>query len=141
MKIETEAVEALIKSVTGLTSKVAVATMPRDSAGNLVKTPYVIVWPTDGQDSAERADLRAVSRNPKFTLHVVGSSYGNCQSVTELIKAKFVVRGVGVKLAIAGWNPHPVRWSMPASTQVDDSVQPPLVFNIVELAFQSDPTT
>ena len=140
MMVETAAVVAMIKTVPALTSKVDVSRMPRDSSGALVKAPYVVVHPSDGVDSVERGDIRAHTRNPRFTLHVVGTSYDNCQMVTELLKAKFVVRGVGVRLSIAGRNTHPVLWSVPIPTQVDDDVQPPLIYNIVELAFKSDPT-
>lgn len=137
MKQHTNAVVERIRSIPALASKVGVAVLPRVN-GQLVSAPYVVVWPSDGTDSAERVTLLRRTHNPRFTLHIVGSSYDNCQTVTELVKAKFVVNGKGVRLPIEGENTHPVRWSQPMATQVDDDVSPPLIYNVIELAFQAD---
>lgn len=137
MRQHTASVEAQIRAIPALVSKVGVSVMPRAN-GALVNPPYVVIHPADGVDTAERSTLLKKTHNPRFTLHIVGSSYDNAQTVTELIKARFVVNGKGVRLAIEGENTHPVRWSQPIPSQVDDSVSPPFVYNVIELAFQSD---
>lgn len=139
MKQHTKAVTDEIKSITALAAKTFVSVAPRDSQGKLPATPYVVVHPSDGIDEQDRLTGPRSKFTPDFTLHVVGASYDNAQTVTELIKSKFVVDGFGVFLTVPGEKTSRVRWSIPTPTQVDNSAPPPLVYNIVELGFDSTP--
>lgn len=139
MKQHTLAVTNAIKSIPALASKTYVSIAPRDSAGKLPAAPYVVVHPSDGDDTQERMTGPRSTYHPDFTLHIVGSSYDNAQTVTELIKSKFVVDGFGVRLSVPDENTFGCRWSVPAPTQVDNSVTPPLVYNVAELGFESEP--
>lgn len=139
MRKHTAAVTDAIKTIPALTSKTFVSIAPRDSAGKLPAAPYVVVHPSDGIDEQDRLSGPRTLYTPDFTLHIVGASYDNAQTVTELVKSKFVVDGFGVYLTVQGENTGRVQWSVPTPTQVDNSVTPPLVYNIVELGFTSQP--
>ncbi len=108
--------------------------------GALPAAPYVVIHPSDGEDSQERLTGPRGTQHPDFTFHIVGSSYDNAQTVTELIKGKFVVSGFGVFLTVAGEYTTRCRWAMPTPTQVDNSLTPPLIYNVAELGFDSTPT-
>ena len=138
MKKHTDAVKTAIQQIPAVASKTWVSVAPRDSQGKLPAPPYVVIHPQAGTDKQDRVTGPKKSQYPRFTLHMVGSSYDNAASVAELVKAKFVVAGVGVKLAITGETTKPCWWSQPLPTQVDDSVAPPLVYEVAELGFQSD---
>lgn len=138
MKVHTAAVKAAIETVSALASKTFVSVAPRTN-GILPIPPYVVIHPSDGTDSQGRVTGPHSTRNPDFTLHIVGASYDNAQTVTELVKAKFVVNGFGVKLTVTGETTKPCKWSSPIPTQVDNSLTPPLIYNVAELSFQSDP--
>jgi hypothetical protein len=139
MLVHTTAVKTAIQTVTGLASKTFVSVAPR-TAGVLPAAPYVVIHPSDGDDSQERLTGPRREYHPAFTLHVVGASYDNAQTVTELIKAKFVVSGLGVYLTVSGETTERCVWSVPIPTQVDNSLTPPLIYNVVELAFDSYPS-
>jgi len=140
MKIDTDAVKAAIQTIPALASKTFVSVAPRTN-GVLPTAPYLVIHPADGTDIQTGVTGPYVTRRPNFTLHIVGSSYDNAQTVTELVKAKFVVNGRGVKLSIAGTNTKPCRWSSPQPTQVDNSLTPPLIYNVAEVDFEAQPTS
>lgn len=135
MKNHTTAVTTAIKTVPALASKTFVSTAR--VAGALPAAPYVVVHPSDGEDTQDRVTGPRSALHPSFTLHIVGTSYDNAQTVTELVKAKFIVGGFGVKLSVSGETTKPCRWNAPIPTQVDDSLTPPLIYNVVELDFES----
>lgn len=138
MKIDTAAVKAAIETIPALATKTFVSVAPRTN-GVLPTSPYLVIHPADGNDTQDRVTGPYSTRRPSFTLHIVGSSYDNAQTVTELVKAKFVVAGRGVKLTIAGTNTKPCRWISPQPTQVDNSLTPPLIYNVAELDFEAQP--
>lgn len=140
MKIDTAAVKAAIETIPALATKTFVSVAPRTN-GVLPTAPYLVIHPSDGVDRQDRVTGPYSTRHPNFTLHIVGSSYENAQTVTELVKAKFVVAGRGVKLTITGTNTKPCRWSSPQPTQVDNSLTPPLIWNVAELDFEAQPTS
>lgn len=140
MLVHTAAVVTAIKTITALATKTYEVVAPRDAQGKLPAAPYVVVYPADGDDSQERVTGPRLTRHPAFTLHIVGSSYSNAQTVTEFVKGKFVMNGRGVKLTVTGETTKPCHWSVPIPTQVDNSLTPPLIYNVAELSFDSDPT-
>lgn len=139
MKVDTDAVKAAVQTIPALASKTFVAVAPRTN-GALPTAPYVVIFPADGVDRQDRVTGPYSTRYPTFLFHIVGSSYDNAQTVTELVKAKFVVAGRGVKLTIAGSNTKPCQWSAPLPIQVDNDLTPPLIYSVAELTFQVDPT-
>lgn len=138
MKADTAAVKAKIEEVTALSAKTFVSVAPR-SNGVLPTAPYVVIHPADGTDTQERVTGPRSTRHPSFTFHIVGTSYDNAQTVTEQIKAKFITGGVGIRLTVTGWNTKPCKWSSPLPTQVDNSITPSLIYNVVELDYDAEP--
>lgn len=138
MKRHTDYVKSRIQNVTNLASKTYVSTVPR-AAGTIPTPPYAVLHPSDGSDSVERLSGPAVTQHPRFTLWIVGTSYDSVAIVTENVKAQFVVAGVGVTPAIAGESCSRVWWDQPVPTDVNDTVTPALVFNIIELGFDTEP--
>lgn len=137
MKNHTTAVATAIRTIPALASKTFISTAR--VAGALPAAPYVVIHPSDGVDSQERFTGPHATANLAFTLHIVGTSYDNAQTVAELVKGKFIVSGLGVYLTITGENPTRCIWGSPAPIQVDDSLTPPLVYSVAELSFQSTP--
>lgn len=139
MKVHTDLIKATIQTIIPLATKTFVAVAPRDSAGKLPTAPYVVIFPAEGTDSQGRLTGPLDTANLGFTLHIVGSSYDNAQTVAELVKAKFVVAGLGVYLTFTGEQTTRCRWSSPTPIQVDNSLVPPLVYSVCELSFESTP--
>jgi hypothetical protein len=139
VKQHTSLVKSRIQSIPPLASKTFVLAATRDSAGNLPVAPYVVIWPADGTDSVERLAGPNAQMNPRFVLHIVGSSYDNAQTVTELVKAKFVAAGFGIQAVIPGEFSGGMRISEPQPTQVDYDLDPPLIYNTLEVAWEAQP--
>ena len=139
MLIHTDAVEARAITVPALATKTFVSIAKRDAAGELPVAPYLVIHPADGEDSQERVSGPRSAQNPAFTFHVVGTSYSNCQQVTELLKAKFFTAGVPIQINVTGERGRAMRWSSPQPTQVDNDMTPPLIYNVVEVSWISEP--
>jgi hypothetical protein len=135
------AVTDRIKTIPALASKTFELVAPRDTQGNITAVaPYVVVQPSDGADAPIRLTGGRVQHNPRIVLHIVGASYTNAQTVTELIKPKFIdAGGFGIQINVTGESGRNLRWSA-QPTQVDNSVAPPLIYNTVELLWESEPT-
>jgi hypothetical protein len=138
MLIHTDAVEARAKTVPALATKTFVSVAPRTD-GVLPTAPYLVIHPADGEDSQERVSGPRSAQNPAFTFHIVGTSYSNCQQVTELLKAKFFTAGVPIQINVTGERGRGLRWSSPQPTQVDNDMTPPLIYNVVEVSWISEP--
>jgi hypothetical protein len=132
-----------IRTLPPLANKTFPLVAPRDAAGNITaKAPYVVVQPADGDDEQIRLTGGRAGKNPRVVLHVVGSSYDNTQTVTELIKPLFIdAGGFGIQIDVDGESGRNLRWSSPLPTQVDNDVTPPLIYNTVELTWNSEPAT
>lgn len=139
MKIHTDAVLAKIREITALTSKTYAAVVPKDSNGNLPARPFVVVYPADGIDTQERFTGPRRTQHPRFTLHIVGSSYDNVATVTALVKAKFVTGGFGFAPTVAGEYTTALTWDSPVPIQVDTDVVPPVPYQVIELGFTAEP--
>lgn len=141
MLAHTQVVVNRIKTITALATKTYELTAPRDAQGNLPAAPYVVVQPDDGADSQMRFTGGRTRKNLRVVLHIVGSSYTNAQTVTELVKPKFIdAGGFGIQIDVAGEKGKNLRWAA-QPTQSDDDVTPPLIYNTVELVWESEPFT
>lgn len=135
----TSAVLAKIREIPALASKTYAAIVPKDARGALPARPFVVVYPADGIDTQERFTGPRSTQHPRFTLHIVGSSYDNVATVTALVKAKFVVGGFGFAPAVEGEYTYGLRWDTPVPVQVDTDVVPPVPYQVIELGFNADP--
>jgi len=140
MLVHTNVVLARIREIPALASKTYALIAPKDANGKLPASPFGVLYPADGIDTAERLSGPRSAQHPRFTLHVVGSSYENVATVTALIKARFVDEyGAPIPLVIPGWLVSDFQWSSPIPIQLDRDVSPPIPFQVIELGFTADP--
>lgn len=81
----TDWVVGTIQSIPALATKTFTAIAPRDT-----KAPYVVVWPAENPREAGRITGPSATLRPRFTLHIVGTSVRNAQTITAAIGAKFI---------------------------------------------------
>lgn len=140
MKIHSDLVLARFRAVVPLASKAFVAPAQRSATGVLPVPPYAVIYPAAGTDSSDRHTGPLVDQHPRFTAHIVGSSYEVCDAVLALVKAKFIVNGVGIEAVIAGESGSGMFFESPQPIVVDYNLSPPLVYATVELGWDSHPT-
>lgn len=139
MKQHTDWVKAQLQSIPALAAKTFVLDARKDGAGDFPKAPFVVIHPVDGIDTDERYTGPALTQHPRFTLHIVGSSYDNVAVVAALVKPLFTVDGLGVIPVIPDERPRRVWWHSPLPIQLDRDVTPPIPYQVVEIGFTSDP--
>lgn len=140
MKVHTDQVEALAKTVPAFAAKTFVSVAKRDDVtGALPKSPYLVIHPSDGSDQSTRLAGPDVSQRPRFTLHVVGGSYGQVAAGTAMIKEKFIPGGIGHIFTIPGELCGRLWWSAPIPIQIDNDITPPLIYQVIEVGFDADP--
>lgn len=127
-----------IRSIPALAAKTFVAPSQRDAAGKLPVPPYVVIYPSEGIDTQERMTGPKTGQHPRYTLHIVGSSYDNAATVAELIKAKFVVNGVGIQADIEGEHSYGMTYESPQPIQVDYDMSPALVYATAEISWVAE---
>lgn len=134
---DTEAFVAVVETVPALAESTFLSVVPE--ALLPAPVPYVIVHPSDGVDDTDRVTGPRVSEHPMFTLHIVGDSTNQAQIITGLVKAKFVTGGRFTPPVVAGRRNGRGYWRSPLPVQVDGDVTPPLIFQVVEVGWTSDP--
>ena len=134
---DTDAVVALLESVPVLASRVAVAVWAANKPP--ADPPWVIVHPAEGNDSTDRLAAPEGITHPSFTLHIVGSQASQAQTITGLVKAKFVDgRGSFVPPTVAGRLNQGGWWRAPLPLQIDSTVVPAFVYQVIELGWSSE---
>lgn len=137
---DTAAVKALVESAGALSGKVYVTLAPPPTApATALPMPYVIIHPAEGVDDTDRFTGPAQIAHPEFTLHVVGLTASSVQTVTALIKAKFIQNGVDIPPTVTGRRNTRLYWRSPLPLQTDRDVTPWLVYGVNELGWISDP--
>lgn len=135
---DTAAVKALVQSAsTALASRTFVSVTPE---GVVQPKPYALLHPAEGDDTASRATGPRSTTNPAFTLHLVSGSAASVQTVVDLVKAKFVTSGLAIAPTVAGRRNQRAYWRQPVAIQTDKSVTPWLLYAVVELGWESDPS-
>lgn len=136
---DTQAVIGLVQSVPALAGAKTFPTIA--PVGPQLETPYCVVHPSDGSGTAERLTGAPVTRHPSFTLHIVSGTVQGVQTLARLVEAKFVdASGFVVPPTIAGRHNYGAYWRSPIPLQTDTDVSPPLVYQVIELGWTSDPT-
>lgn len=135
----TTAVRDRIKEIPALSAKTYTGTAPKDSNGRYPSAPYVLVHPADGIDRQASFTGPRLEQNPRFTLHIVGSSSDNVQTITKAVKDKFVVNGFGIAPYVEGEVTRSLTWSSSQPIDWDTAVTPPIPFQVVEISFVSTP--
>jgi len=134
---DTQAVVAAIQQVPAVADSTFPVLAPVQP--ELQPLPYVVVFPSDGVDTADRVTGPRVSEHPAFTLHVVGSSANQTQVVTGLIKARFVTGGRFIPPVVEGRRNSRGYWRSPIPLQTDTDVDPALIYQVIELGWVSEP--
>lgn len=138
---DTTAVKTLIESAGALSGKVYVTLAPPPTApATVLPMPYVIIHPAEGIDDTDRVTGPRVTTHPEFTLHIVGLTASSVQTVTALVKAKFITGGRGIPVTVTGRRNKPPYWRSPLPLQTDRDVVPWLVYGVAEVGWTSDPT-
>ena len=140
MKQHTDYVAGKIREVAYLASKTFVAPGQRDAAGKLPAAPYVVIYPAEGTDTADRFVGPRITQHPRFTIHIVGDDYDGVAEAAAAIKVKFVVGGVGVQPVVSGERSRNVAFESPQPIQVDYDRNPALVYATAEISWDADPT-
>ena len=135
---DTLAVKARAETLTALASKTFVTvTSP---VGTTIATPYLLIHPTDGIPEATRFTGPPITEHPAFTLHIVGKSAEQVQTIYDLLKVVFVTSGFMVPPTISGRRNWGGYWRSPIPIQTDNDVTPALIYQVVELGWDSDPS-
>lgn len=135
----TQAVKARIEEIPALASRTRLGIAPRNADGSLATVPLVLIHPAGGIDEADRLTGPRSVQRPRFTLHIVGSSTDNVETIRDLVKAKFVVNGYGAPPAVSGEVTSNLTWEEPTPIQWDFDITPPAPYAVVELAFTAEP--
>lgn len=130
------AVKAVIEQVPALAGRTFVT--KTDDGAPLVGQ-YAVIHPSDGSDDTDRLAAPPVVTHPSFTLHIVGASANQVQVLTGLVKAQFTVAGFIVPPVVAGRVNSGGKWSSPLPLQTDTDVSPSLVYQVIELGWDSEP--
>lgn len=136
MKVHTDALVALIKTIPAFATKTWPVSIPEGTTPTL---PYVLVWPSDGDDSTDRLTGPSVTQHPRWSVWVVGSSYSQVGAGAKLIKDKLIVNGRGTNLTVPGESCGPFWYDSPLTIQTIKNVTPALVYHIGECGFDADP--
>lgn len=140
MRVFTDVVEARAKSVPAFTTKTFVVRGHKTAAGVLVAPPLVVIYPAEGIPTQERFSGPRSTQHPRWTIHIVGTSYGQVSDCTDLLKAQFIdSHGFGIPWVVAGWSVRNVAWSAPVPIQEDTDVTPSVLYQVVELSLDADP--
>lgn len=138
MKQHTDWLKAQIQSIPALAAKTFVLNARKDGTGAFPPAPFAVIYPVDGVDTVERLAGPALTQNPRFILHIVGSSYDNTALVTGLVKPLFIQAGIGVTPDIPGESCGRVWWRSPQPVALDRDVTPPIPFQVIELGFAAE---
>jgi hypothetical protein len=134
---DTAAVQSKIEAVPILADATTVTFWP--SGKPPTTPPWVVVFPAEGNDSSDRLTGPLVTTNPSFTLHIVGATAAQVQTVTGLVKEQFVTGGRFAAPIVTGRLNQGGYWRAPLPLQVDTSVTPNIAFQVIELGWVSDP--
>lgn len=138
---DTAALRALVESVPALASKTFIveAKNPPPNEHVKVSVPYAVLFPAQGVDESERATSPRSVTHPQFTGWVVGGSAEQAGIVLDLLKAKLVVNGSGLRVSVAGRLNDRVFFESPVAAQIDRSVTPPLHYHVFRVGWRSQP--
>ncbi|GAB3125925.1 hypothetical protein [Glaciibacter psychrotolerans] len=137
MQQHTTAIESLAKTAPAFASKTFVL-VARDPVGKIPTTPYLVIYPADGADTQERNTGSNSTQHPRFTLHVVGSSYGQVATAVKQLKDRFVINGFGVEMSVPGEQSGKLWFESPLPIQVDNDINPGLAYQVLEIGWSAD---
>lgn len=135
----TAAVKAKFEEVPAFATKTRLGLIKKDASGNLPTPPWVLIFPRGGRDIQGRFSGPRSERNPRFTIHFVGSSVENVENMMSAGKAKFVVNDFGVPPVVPGETTRALTWEEPTTIEPDDELYPSYFYGVAEIGFTSEP--
>lgn len=135
----TQAVKARIEEIPALTTKTRLGIAPRNENGSIATLPLALIHPAGGIDEADRLTGPRTVQRPRFTLHLVGSSVDNVETIRDLVKAKFIQNGYGTPPAVTGEVTSALTWEEPTPIQDFREVTPHVYYAVIELSFTAEP--
>jgi len=138
---DTVALRSLIQAVPAAASKTFIveAKNPPPNEETKVTVPYVVLFPAQGTDEAERVTSPRSVTHPEFTGWAVGGSAEQAGIILDLVKAQLVTNGLGVKVSVTGRVNDRLWFESPVPAQFDKSVMPPLHYHIFRTGWRSQP--
>lgn len=138
---DTVALRTLIQAVPALSEKTFIVEAKNPPPNETVKVsvPYVVLFPAQGTDEAERVTSGRTVTHPEFTGHAVGGSAEQASIILDLVKAQLVTAGFGVRVAVTGRTNDRCWFESPVPAQFDTSVTPPLHYHIFRIGWRSQP--
>ena len=134
MKHHTEALVSAIEEVPAFAGRIFLSFAPHGTA-----KPYLVVHAANGTNTQPGATSPRVTRNPEYTIHVVGTGAGQVQTLMDLLEAKLFPGGRGLALTVAGEVSKPLTYACPLPIQVQTDPQPTVVYGVVEVGWSADP--
>ena len=134
MKKHTDALVAKTKEIPAFATKTYVSVAP-----HLTTAPYIVWHPAAGSNSQPGITAPRVTRNPRFTGHIVGETADQVQILMDLLEAKLFPGGRGLVLTVAGERSKPLTYESPIPIQVQTDPQPTVVYGVVEVGWSADP--
>lgn len=134
------AVQALVEGVPALAGKTFISVAP-GAAPNETKIlpPYAVIHPADGINESERATGPKQVEHPLFTIHVVGKSAEQAGIVLDLVRTAMFPNGLGVVAQVDGRTNDHLWFETPIPAQVDSTVVPPIVYQVIRCGWRSQP--
>ena len=138
---QADAVIERAKTSPRLGDRVWALVAPRDAANKLPVPPYAVVQPHDGTDSQDRFSGPRATSHPRAVIHVVGSTFANCQKTVDELKSLFInpTTRFPIPLEVPGETCRNLTWAVPVPVQKDDDLTPALIYATVEVAWDADP--
>jgi len=133
-KKHADALVAKTKEIPAFASKTYLTVAERG-----VTAPYIVWHPANGANSQERVTGPRVTKHPRFTGHIVGSTAEQVLVLMDLLEAKLFPGGRGVTLDVAGERAMPLWFESPIPVQVQTDPQPTVIYGVVEVGWRSDP--
>ncbi len=116
------------------------AVYPRPHEAVPVTAPYIVLHPATGVAERTRSAGGVRQKNPRWTIHAIGSTAEQAAWLGDAIEAELIPRGVPVRPVFAGENAHPFWWSSPTPIDIDRDPTPPVFLHISECGFATEIT-
>lgn len=140
-KRQSDALKARVQTVPILAAKTfkSIAQYPAPNELVKVEPPYCVIHGSDGVDTQERFTGGRLTMHPRFTLHIVGNTVDQVETITGLLKNVFIANGFGIPLTVAGETCEGLWWSAPQPIQVDSDPLPQIIYQVIEIGWDARP--
>lgn len=139
-KKHADALKVKTQEIAELATKTFITEAKYPNSTVKVEAPYIVWHPAQGTNSQPAVTAPRVTRNPRFTGHLVGKNADQVQVLLDLLEAKLFPSGRGVVLTVAGEVSKPLWFESPLPIQVQTDPQPTVIYAVVEVGWESQTT-